>query len=112
MKPGDVAIAELPQFDGQTKRRPSVVLAVIPPFSDYLICGISTQLRHFVSDLDETVTTDDADFAMSGLREDSLLRVGYLMSYPPERFKGVIGEISTDRLTRLLTKLSDFLRPA
>lgn len=84
----------------------------MPPFSDYLICGISTQLRHFVSQLDEIVAFGDADFATSGLRNDSPLRVGYLMSYPSERFTGVIGEISSERLARLLNKLSDFLRSA
>ena len=112
MKAGDVAIAELPQVDGQWKLRPVVVLATLPPFRDYLICGITSQLRHFHSALDEIITPRDADFSGTGLRAESLVRGGYLMTYPPERFTGVIGDISTERLLRLLTELSNFLRPA
>ena len=45
MKEGDVILVMLPQADGQQKRRPTVVLRVLPPFGDFLVCGISSQLR-------------------------------------------------------------------
>lgn len=51
MKSGDVALAALPQADGQTKIRPVLLLREMPPHSDGLVCGISTQLQHRVADL-------------------------------------------------------------
>ena len=35
MKEGDVVIALLPQADGSLKRRPSIILRLMPPFGDF-----------------------------------------------------------------------------
>ena len=43
MNEGDLALAPLPQADGQIKNRPVVLLWRLPPFGDFLVCGISTQ---------------------------------------------------------------------
>jgi len=45
MKEGDVVLTPLPQTDGVIKNRPAVALCQMPPFGDWLVCGISTQLR-------------------------------------------------------------------
>ena len=44
MKPGDVVLTPLPQADQVIKNRPAVALCQMPPFGDWLVCGISTQL--------------------------------------------------------------------
>ncbi len=67
MKEGDVALAPLPQADGQVKNRPAVVLRTMPPHGDLMVCGVSTQLHHEVAGFDEVVREDDADFTTSGL---------------------------------------------
>ena len=43
MTEGDVALTSLPQADGRTRPRPAILLRQVPPFSDWLICGVSTQ---------------------------------------------------------------------
>jgi len=40
-----VVLAALPQADGQMKNRPAVALRRLPGFGDWLLCGVSTQLR-------------------------------------------------------------------
>ena len=49
MKEGDVVLAPLPQASGQIKNRPAVILRTMPPYGDFLLCGVNTQLRHEVS---------------------------------------------------------------
>ncbi len=109
MKEGDVLLVPLPQADGQRKPRPAILLRVLPPFSDFLVCGISSQLRQQVRGLDEIILRTDMDFADSGIRTDSLIRVGFLAIYTPQQIIGSIGKISGERHRRLLKQLADFL---
>jgi mRNA interferase MazF len=109
MKEGDVILVPLPQSDGLRKPRPAVVLRVIPPFNDFLVCGISAQLRHRVPELDELILLNDADYLTSGLQADSLIRVGYVSIYTRQQIIGSIGEISPERLRRILHRLATFL---
>ena len=90
---------------------PVLFLRWMPPFQDFLVCGISTQLQQAVPDLDEVVTPTDSDFPTSGLKAASLIRLGYLAVLPRSEFKGRIGSVSPARLKHLLTKLSEFLHP-
>jgi len=83
----------------------------MPPFGDYLACGISTKLRHLVQDFDEVLLFDDADFKMSGLQFPSLIRLGWLGLVPEEAIEGSFGLVSEERLARLLRRLSEFLKP-
>jgi mRNA interferase MazF len=45
MKEGGVALTPLPQADGAIKNRPAIALRQMPPFGDWLVCSVSTQLR-------------------------------------------------------------------
>jgi len=112
MKECDVLLASLPQGAGTVKDRPVLFLKRMPPFQDFLVCGISTQLQQAVPELDETIVPNDADFRTSGLKATSLIRLGYLAVLPRSDFKGRIGSVSAARRNRLLLKLSDFLRLA
>jgi mRNA interferase MazF len=49
MTEGDVALTPIPQVDGRTKPRPAILLRQTPPFGDWLICGVSTQLHQDVT---------------------------------------------------------------
>jgi mRNA interferase MazF len=111
MKEGDVLLAPLLQGDGTVKDRPALFLKRMPPFQDFLVCGISTQLQQIVPDFDETIAPADADFRTSGLKAASLIRLGFLAVLPRSVFKGRIGSVSAVRHQRLLIRLSDFLRP-
>jgi mRNA interferase MazF len=74
-----------------------------------LVCGVSTQLRQISSGFDELITSNDPDFAASGLNADSLIRLGYLAVVPRNKIAGSIGRISNERHKRLLQNLSDYL---
>jgi len=112
MKEGDVLLASLPQEDGSVKNRPVLFLKRMPPFQDFLVCGISTQIQQAAPDLDETITPTAADFRTSGLKAASLIRLGYLAVLSRSQLKGRLGSVSTARRHRLLARLSDFLRPS
>jgi 3-deoxy-manno-octulosonate cytidylyltransferase (CMP-KDO synthetase) len=112
VKPGRIIITPLPQADGMIKPRPVLVLQELRPFDDLLVCGISTQLRHFAPNFDELVRQSDADFPDSGLQEDSLIRLGFLATIPRSKVKGYVGRVSETRLRRLLFQLSLNLQPA
>jgi len=105
MKEGDVALAPLPQADGQIKNRPVVLLRHLPPFGDFLVCGISTQVHQRVAGFDEEITTSDPEFAASGLKATSLIRLGFLAVLPDAVLLGRIGTLSSSRRQRLLANL-------
>ena len=111
MKTGAIVLSSLFQADGLFKVRPSVVLRAAPPFGDFIVCGVSTQLEHEVSGFEEILDEQQADFARSGLKQASLIRLAFLGTVPRRSIRGRIGEIDPARLARSLTKLSDFLRP-
>ena len=110
MTEGDVVLTPLPQADGETKPRPAILLRQVPPFSDWLICGVSTQLHHEVVGFDDVIEPSHSDFAGSGLKAPSLIRLGFLAVLPSEALLGVIGAISPDRHGRLLQRLGVFLQ--
>lgn len=109
MKEGDVILTPLPQADGATKNRPALLLRELPPFGDYLACGISTQLHQAVPGFDEIVSKADVDFADSGLLSSSVIRLGFLAVLPSQRILGAIGHVAPDRHARLLRTLSKHL---
>lgn len=109
---GDVALAALPQADGRLELRPVVLLRAMPPYDDLLVCGVSSQLRHEVADFDDAILPEDEDFAASGLKVPSLVRLGYLATISPDRLAGRMGSISRARHGRLLMRLSRHLSSA
>jgi mRNA interferase MazF len=110
MKEGDIVITPLPQADGQVKTRPAIILRAMPPYGDFLVCGVSTQLRHEVVGFDDSIRPSDADFAASGLKAASLIRLGFLAVLPASSLLGAIGSIDRARHLRLLDRLVNHLR--
>jgi len=109
MKEGDIILTPIPQADGKVKNRPAIYLREMPPFRDVLVCGISTQTHQLAPDFDELITNQDIDFSTSGLVSDSLIRLGFLAVLPRRNVIGSIGSISSERLKRLLHRLSEYL---
>lgn len=109
MKEGDVVLTPVPQANGMIKNRPAIVLREMPPFNDLLVCGVSTQLHQKVKDFDEVISSADTDFAASGLKSKSLIRLGFLAVLPAANIIGSIGSISSERHKRLLKTLADYL---
>lgn len=109
MKEGDIILTPLPQADGKEKPRPALLLREMPPFGDFLVCGISSQIHQGVSSFDEWIETTDADFAESGLLVSSVIRLGFLAILPKARIIGVIGHVLAGRHDVLLKRLSAYL---
>jgi mRNA interferase MazF len=109
MNQGDVLLTPVPQANGIVKNRPAIFLREMPPFRDLLVCGISTQLHQEVKGFDDVVDQSDADFASTGLRTTSLIRLGFLAVLPRSAVIGSIGSVSPERHKRLLTRLSNYL---
>jgi mRNA interferase MazF len=109
MKEADIILTPLPQADGIVKNRPAVLLRELPPFGDFLACGISTQLNQAVLEFDDIISRADTDFPSSGLVADSVIRLGFLAVLPRQRILGSIGCIAAERHARLLRNLSEHL---
>jgi len=109
MKEGDIILTPLPQVDGKLKKRPAIFLRAMPPFQDVLVCGVSSQTHQSAPGFDELITSHDSDFRKSGLRKDSLIRLGFLAVLPRQGIIGSIGSISAERHQRLLHRLSEYL---
>jgi mRNA interferase MazF len=111
-KEGDIIVGRLSQADGKVKSRPLVLLRQLPRYGDFLVCGITTQLKQYVRDFDEILADSDADFAQSGLISTSVIRLGFLAVIEETRIAGSVGSISTERHQRMIKHLSSYLEKA
>lgn len=107
---GDVALNPLLQADGRTKPRPVILPCRMPPFGDWLVCGVSTQLHQQVAGFDAIIEPAGSDFADSGLKAPSLVRLGFPAVLPAGRLLGVLGRVSPGRHQRLLQRPGTFLQ--
>ncbi len=107
---GQIVLFRFPHTDlAQGKLRPALLLGRLPgQFDDWLICMISSQTRHYIEGFDEIVQPSDSDFGNSGLKVASVIRIGRLAVVGEELF-GAIGEIDSERMRRIKTRLADWL---
>ena len=111
ISPGAILLARVQQSDGHLKIRPAVVLSLIPPYQDLLICGVSSQARHEVVGFDDLILTTSRDFGQSGLKVASLIRLGLLATIPASSVVGTLGSVAFDRLQLLQKRLADHISP-
>lgn len=110
MEEGNIVRIDIPQADGKVKVRPVLLLKQLPPFGDWLTCGISSSLGLQVEDFDVVIHESDIGFPETGLKRTSLIRLGFLGVVPKERMIGAIGSVSKQTHTTLINRLSDHLR--
>ena len=86
---GQIVLFRFPQADLQAgKLRPALLLGKLPgEYGDWLICMISSQMRHYVDGFDEILSDDDSDFTASGLKVASVISVGRLAARGVRRDK-------------------------
>jgi mRNA interferase MazF len=93
------------------KPRPALLLGKLHgKYSDWLVCMISSQVRHYLDDVDEFVRETDADFIQSGLHGESVIRVERLAVVAEEVLLGEIGSISQERLKRIKLRLAEWMK--
>lgn len=111
MKQGDIVRAVFQQNDEQIKRRPALVMSIIEPFQDLVLCSISGQLwvTEHESYLNAKLTEDHPDFQQTGLKHASVFRLGMLYTISQKHIEGKLGEVSEplfqDFIDRLVTQL-------
>ena len=108
---GHILLFKLPSTNQTAgKLRPALVIRQLPGrYEDWLICMISSQLHQFVSSIDETITPEDPDFHLSGLKQPSLIRVSRLAVVEQSILIGSLGNISPERLSRLKINLCNWI---
>jgi mRNA interferase MazF len=109
MKEGEIILASLPQADGSMKLRPVLLLKQLPGYNDFLVCGISTQLHQLIRNFDELVDEKNKDFIQTGLRQSSIIRLGFLAVIPHNKTPGSIGRIDPMLHRNLLERLAKYL---
>jgi mRNA interferase MazF len=108
---GQVVVFRFPQTDlEEGKLRPALLLGKLPGhYDDWLISMISSQTRQYIDGFDEIVKESDNDFGESGLKVTSVIRVGRLAVVSGEILIGAIGQVSTERLSKVKKHLADWL---
>lgn len=110
-EPGQIALFQFPQADlSEGKLRPALLLNEVPgPYEDWLICMISSQVHQRIDGFDELIEEDDEDFARSGLKVTSVIRMGRLAVVEGAMLEGSIGTIGPERMTRIRKRLAEWI---
>lgn len=112
IRDGHVALARPKSTNQSTgKLRPILIVRRLPGrHDDWLVCMISSQISQRIVGFDEIINETDEDFAQSGLRGPSLIRIGRLAVLEHREIVGSIGRISDHRLDEIKRKLGNWIR--
>jgi len=112
MKPGDIVLIRFPHEDlSAGKLRLALVVAIAPGHhGDLLLALITSRIHQAVPNFDEIIETTDTDFSDTGLKVRSAIRLARLASVEPSVINARLGEISTERLDTIKSRLMDWLR--
>ena len=111
MKPGDVVLIRFPQTDLEVgKLRPALVVAITPGrYSDLLLAMISSRTYQAVPDFDEIIDTSAPDYAATGLKVPSVIRLARLVTADSAVINARLGTVSPERLQKVKDRLIDWL---
>jgi mRNA interferase MazF len=107
-----IVLFRFPQT-GQTEAnlRPALVLRRLPgQYNDWIICMISSQLHQEIPGFDEVITPTDSDFQQSGLKLASVIRISRLAVVNSDVLLGKLGQIDTQRLSRIKQRLANWIQ--
>lgn len=107
---GQIVLTPFPYTDlTGAKLRPVLMLRQASRFDDWLVCMVSSQVQQAETSLDEILTPADSDFANSGLKVPSVLRLSRLAVLDGSLLLGSIGAISEERLTNVRQRLAKWV---
>jgi mRNA interferase MazF len=99
---GDILLVPFPFTDlSETKLRPAVVLWVDGRGQDVTLCFISSQLIDQVTSDEFVIFKNDAEFAQTGLKADSKVRVARLVTLERLLLQRRLGRLGSQYLQRL-----------
>lgn len=78
-------------------------------FDDWLVCMVSSKIDQAEVVFDEVLAPADADFAASGLKTSSVLRLSRLAVLDASLLVGSIGSIGDERLARVRQRLVQWI---
>ncbi len=108
---GSIILLDFVQSNGVVKKRPALVVAILPRFSDLLLAGISTQLHQAIPQVDIELLDGQPGFRDSGLKRSSIVRLTLLSRIErkdPSIF-GTIGTLDPALLIRAKRNLADLI---
>jgi len=113
MSPGDLVLIRFPQADLRAgKLRPALVVAIAPGrLSDVLLALVTSRVYQAVPGFDEVVDPSATDYAATGLKVRSVIRLARLITVDPTTIEARIGTISPGRLVRVRRRIIDWLTP-
>lgn len=107
---GQIVLTPFPYTDlSGAKLRPVLMLRPASRYGDWLVCMVSSQLEQAEAGFDEILTSADADFAASGLKAPSILRLSRLAVLDGALLAGSIGAIGNERLARVRVRLAEWV---
>lgn len=112
MKAGDLVLIRFPQTDlKQGKLRPALIVAIAPGrHADILLALVTSRGYQAVPNFDELVEPIDPDFPISRLKTRSVIRLARLATVDPGVIEARLGSISSDRLTRIRSRIIAWLK--
>ena len=112
MKPGDIVLIRFPQTDLLIgKLRPALVVAIAPGrHADLLLALISSRTYQTVPQFDEIIDPSDSDYAVTGLKVRSVVRLARLANVETSVINARLGNISSKRLRQIRKRLTDWLQ--
>jgi mRNA interferase MazF len=111
MIPGDIVLIRFPQANLQVgKLRPALVVAIAPGrHPDLLLALVSSRVYQAVLDFDEIIDPSEPDYAGTGLKVRSVVRLARLASVESGNIDARLGTISAQRLQQIRKRLIDWL---
>ena len=108
---GQIVLFKFPQTDLIIgKKRPALLLKSLPgDYQDWLVCMISSKTGQEIINLDEIISPSDLDFAETGLKSESVIRISRLAVVSPKIFLGYIGQVSPQRLKKIHKNLANWI---
>lgn len=107
---GQIVLTPFPYSDlSGAKLRPVLMLRQASRFDDWLVCMVSSQVQQAETGLDEILVQSDTDFASSGLKAPSVLRLSRLAVLQGALLLGSIGAISDERLKNVRQRLAKWV---
>lgn len=107
---GQIALTPFPYTDlSGAKLRPVLLLRRTPRYDDWLVCMVSSRTEQAQAGFDEMVLASDLDFALSGLKAPSVLRLSRLAVLDATLLTGSIGAIDDRRLNNVCQRLARWI---
>lgn len=111
MQAGEIILVRMNYSDlSKSKLRPVLIVSKAPNnYNDWLICAISSKTNK-LSEKDISIGIDDIDFKSSGLKQNSVIKVSKIAIITEDLALGRLGTISDDRLLKVKSSISNWIK--